>query len=152
MKTTAKLGAVAAAGALAIAVPAMAKPPYSLPKPHPPKSHRCAAHNEAYIASGKFVSWNASPSGKGRYTGTITVDLTRTNHHAAGQKGTRYTYTLTNTKVDFGKGANPPVAGDRVVLIGKITAVARKCTDQSAAGKITLRKADISVPKAKHTK
>jgi hypothetical protein len=146
------------AGALAIAVPAAAKPPHAIPPTHPshpshpatPDSHKCAAHKEAYIASGKFVSWSATSTDGRHFTGMITVDVTNTNHHAKTQKGTTVTYMLSSTKVTFGKGANPPAAGDRVVLIGKITAVPKKCTNQSAAGTITLRKVDISVPKGKH--
>lgn len=147
MRYTAKLATVAAGGLLAVAAPALAKP-----ASHPSQSDKCTAHKVAYTASGTFVSWSATQTGKHTYTGTITVDVKKANHHAKAQKGTTYTYTLTNTKVTFGKGANPPVAGDRVVLIGKITTVAKKCTDQSGAGTITLRKVDISAPRSDHTK
>lgn len=150
MRRTAKLGAAVAAGTLAIAVPAFAKGPHhpfvNHPS-HPATSHKCTAHNEAYTAFGTFVSWNATQSSNGRFSGTITVNVTRANHHARAQKGTQYTYTLSDTKVRFGKGANPPTAGDRVAIIGKITTIAKKCTDQSGAGTITVRKVDISAPK-----
>ena len=162
MRTAAKLGAVVATAALAIAVPAAAKVPHPGPahhpahpsppateRTHPATSEKCTAHKVAYIASGTFVSWAATPTGKNTYTGTITVDVTKTNHHAKAQKGTQHTYTLDNSKVVFGKGANPPAAGDRVVVIGKITEVAKKCTNQGAAGTITVRKVDIHVPKDK---
>jgi hypothetical protein len=148
MRTTAKLGAAVATGVLAIAVPAAAHPVNAHPsKPDSAKSHKCVAHNVAYTASGTLVSWSATPTSDGRFSGTITVDVTRANHHAAGQKGTSYTYTLTNTRVRFAKGTNPPVAGDRVKLIGAITSVAKKCTDQSGAGTITVRKVDVSPAK-----
>lgn len=157
MSTGAKLGTVIAAGALAIAGPAAAKPAHPSHPNHPShpatrtsrpaESHKCTAHNEAYTASGTFVSWSATETGHNTYTGTVTVDVTRTNHHAKGQKGTQYTYTLDNTKVSFDKGANPPAAGDRVAVIGRITVVAKKCTDQSGAGTITVRKLDIKAPK-----
>ena len=153
MRTTAKLGAIAAAAALVVAVPAGAKPPHATPPnhpSHPATSHKCTPHREAYVASGTFVSWTAAPSSSGKknhFTGTITVKVTKTNHHAAAQKGTTQTYTLNDTKVRFGKGANPPASGDRVVLIGAITTVAKKCTDQSGAGTITLRQVDIKLPK-----
>ena len=149
MRTAAKLGAVVVTGALAIAVPAAAKPAHPAHPSHPASSEKCEAHKVAYIASGTFVSWAATQTGKDTYTGTITVNVTKTNHHAKAQKGTQYTYTLSNSKVVFGKGANPPAAGDRVVVIGKITEVAKKCTDQSAAGTITVRKVEIRVPKDK---
>jgi len=134
-----------AAGALAIAVPASAKPDHPS---HPAKSHKCTAHKVGYVASGTLVSWTANQTGKDEYTGTITVHVTKANHHAAAGKGSDVTYTLTNAKVSFGHGANPPRAGDRVHVIGKITEVAKKCTDQSAAGTITVRKVDINAPKA----
>jgi hypothetical protein len=134
-----------AAGALAIAVPATAKPAHPS---HPATSHKCTAHKVGYVASGTLVSWSATQSGAKTYTGTITVHVTQANHHAASSKGSDVTYTLTNTKVSFGDGANPPVAGDRVHVIGKITEVAKKCTDQSAAGTVTLHKVDIKAPKA----
>src|ERR1700693_869415 len=149
MRTAAKLGAAVAAGTLAIAVPAVAKPAHPAHPSPPAPSHKCTAHKVAYTVSGTFVSWAATLTGTDTYTGTITINVTKANHHAKPQKGTPHTYTLTNTKVTFGKGANPPAAGDRVVLIGKITEVAKKCTDQSAAGTITIGKGDISVPKPK---
>jgi hypothetical protein len=149
MRTAAKLGAVVVTGALGIAVPATAKPAHPAHPTHPASSEKCEAHKVAYIASGTFVSWAASQTGKHTYTGTITVNVTKTNHHAKAQKGTQYTYTLANSKVVFGKGANPPAAGDRVVVTGKITELAKTCTDQSGAGTITVRKVEIRVPKDK---
>ena len=162
MRTTAKIGAAVAAAALAIAMPTAATahggPPDHPSHPshpatertHPSKSDKCAAHNVAYTAYGTLVSWSATSSGDGRYTGTITVAVTKTNEHAETQKGTTYTYTLTNTRVRFGKRANPPAAGDRVKVIGEITAVAKKCTDQTGAGTITVNRVDVRGPK--HTK
>jgi len=155
MRTTARLGAIAAAAALAIAVPAGAKPPHAMPPDHPSHpadSHKCTPHNEAYTASGTLASWSASPSAsgkKGHYTGTITVAVTKTNHHASAQEHTNFAYTLNDTKVRFGKGANPPVVGDRVVVLGAITTVAKKCTNQTGAGTITLHKVDIGRPRHK---
>jgi hypothetical protein len=154
MRTTAKLGALIATGALVIAVPAAAKthPAHPAhPATHSGKAHKCTAHKVAYIVFGNFVSWSVTATGNGRYSGTITLDVKRTNHHAKGDKGaTNKTYSLNDTRVRFGDGANPPAAGDLVKLIGKITVVGKKCSDQTAAGTITVRKLDISVPK--HTK
>jgi hypothetical protein len=49
--------------------------------------------------------------------------------------------TLTDVRVSFGDGvAQPPATGSRVKLIGKVTKVGKKCTDQSAAGQVTYRK------------
>jgi hypothetical protein len=148
MRRSAKLGMLVAAGALAIAVPATAKPVHPSHPSDPGTSHKCTTHKMAYVASGTFVSWSATQSADKTYTGTITVHVTKANHHAAAGKGSDVTYTLTNAKVSFGDGANPPVAGDSVKVIGKITEVAKKCTDQSGAGTITVRKVDIKAPKA----
>ena len=153
MRSILRLGAVVATAALVTAVPALAdKPPHpSHPShpaqpAHPLQSHKCTAHKVAFIASGTFVSWAATQNPDGTYTGTIDVNVTRTNHHAAAMTGAQ-TFTLTHTKVRFGNGATPPAAGDRVKLIGKITAVAKKCTGPSGAGMITLRRVDIKSAK-----
>ena len=151
MRTTAKLGAAVATGLLAFAVPAAAHPgPGTHPAhpSHPAQSQKCTAHNEAYVASGKLVSWSATET-NGRWNGTFTVDVIKTNHHAKAQRGTTQTYTLTNARVKFGKGANPPATGDRVKVIGSITTVAKKCTDQTGAGTISVRKVDVTAPPSK---
>lgn len=54
--------------------------------------------------------------------------MTRSNHHAAGAKGSDLTYTLGNTMVSFGNDANPPAAGDPLHVIGKISALGKTCT------------------------
>jgi hypothetical protein len=140
---------IAAAGALAVAVPAAAKPMHpahpghpSHPS-HPSTSHKCTAHDEAYTASGRLVSFDATQTGEGTYTGTVTVHVTKTNHHAAKDKGSDVTYTLTNTKVQFGKGANPPTAGDRVKVIGRISELGKKCDQTGFTPTTTVRKLDI---------
>jgi hypothetical protein len=147
VRKSSSLAMLVAAGALGVSVPAGAALAHQ--PAHPAKSHKCTPHRVAYITSGAFVSWAATQTSNGRYTGTITVHVKKANHHAAGAKGNDVTYTLDNTRVLFGKNANPPVAGDRVELIGKITEVAKKCTDQSGAGVITVRKVGIRTPKGK---
>lgn len=157
MRVIAKLAAVAVAGTLAGAVPAIAvagthpthpnHPAHPAHPAHPSHSHKCAAHKVAYVAYGKLVSWSATKNSNGTYSGTIVVDVSRANHHAKGDKGSATTYKLTDARVRFGKGANPPAAGDGVKVIGKITAVAKKCTDQSAAGTVTVRFLDVKAPK-----
>jgi hypothetical protein len=146
MRTAAKLGAVVASGALAIAVPAAAKPPHPVHPSHPATSHKCTAHNVAYVAHGTVVAWGATQTGtpSGTWDGPITVTVKSANHHAKGATS----FMLHNTKVRLGKGVtNPPVAGDRVVVIGKITTVAKKCTDKSGAGTITISKVQVLAPK-----
>ena len=101
----------------------------------------------AYVASGQFVSWTATQTGSGRWTGTITVHLTRSNHHAAGDRGTDVTYTLENTKVTFGSDANPPAAGDPVRVIGKVSELAKKCTLSGFTPTTTVHKVNIHATK-----
>jgi hypothetical protein len=153
MKFNLTVGAVVATAALTAAVPALAdKPPHPSHPSHPAHpaqpstSHKCTAHHVAFVASGTLVSWAATKNSDGTYSGTVVVNVTRTNHHAAGSKGAQ-TFTLTNAKAHFSKNATPPAAGDRVRLIGKITAVAKKCTDQTGAGTITIRRADVKAAK-----
>src|SRR5689334_9036165 len=98
MRSGSWFAAIAAAGALAVAAPAVARPDHPKHPGHPPGSHKCASHDVAYIASGQFVSWAATQSGAGTWTGTITVHVTRSNHHAGTAQGTDVTYTLSNTK------------------------------------------------------
>jgi hypothetical protein len=153
MRTGRRFALVVAAGALSVAVPAAAKPSHPAHPSHPAKptspstSHKCTPHNQAYTASGTLVSWAATQTANGRFSGTITVHVTRANHHATGAKGTDVTYTLTNAKVTFGKGANPPTAGDRTKVIGKTTALAKKCDQSGFTPTITVRKVDVKSAK-----
>jgi hypothetical protein len=141
-------------GALALVVPAQARKPDKPPNPHKPpvhepaepgkpaKPHRCVPHAVGYNARGTFVSSALTASGKGRYSGTLVVDVTKANHRApTGEQ----TFTLTNARVKF-HGVTPPgAAGDRVGLHGKITALPKRCG--SFTPTITVRKADINRPK-----
>jgi hypothetical protein len=147
MRMGTRLALIVGAGAFAVAAPAAAKPPHPAHPGHPPGSHKCTPHNEAYTASGQLVSWSAAQSGNGRYTGTITVHVTKTNRHAAEAKGTDVTYTLTDARVTFGKGANPPTAGDRVKVIGKVAAIGKKCDQSGFVPTITVHKIGIHTAK-----
>jgi hypothetical protein len=102
----------------------------------------------AYIASGQFVSWAATQSGNGTWTGTITVHVARSNHHAVNANGDDVTYTLSNTTVRFGEGGSPPAAGDPVKVIGKVSEVAKRCTQPGSALPVTVRKVDIRAAKS----
>ena len=131
------------AGAMAIAIPAGAKthPGNSQGQngTHPTQSHKCAAHSVAYIASGTLVSSSLTKNANGTYSGTVTVMVKRTNHHGKPDKGTTATYTVTNAHVTFGNGlTNPPAAGSRVKVIGKLTTVAKKCP--YATGTLTIKR------------
>ncbi|TMK38902.1 MAG: hypothetical protein E6G56_13135 [Actinobacteria bacterium] len=165
MRKTVLLAALAALGALMLVVPAQARKHHRPPKPHKPavhkpakrhkpavhkpakphkpaEPHRCVPHAVGYNARGTLVSSALTPSGKGRYSGTLVVNVTKANHRAP--TGTQ-TFTLTNAKVKF-HGVTPPgTAGDRVGLHGKITRLAKKCG--SFTPTITIKKVDINRPK-----
>ena len=144
----AAFGALIAAGALAIAVPAIAHTKHS----HSTTSKKCTAHKVAYIAAGTVDTWSATEDPTThKWSGDITVKVKSENHHVKGQKGSVAMVTLNNTKVRLGKSVpNPPVAGDRADILGKVTEVRKSCSDQSAAGTVTVREVDVSKPK--HTK
>ena len=61
------------------------------------------------------------------------------------------TYTLSNTRVTFGEGGNPPVAGDPVKVIGKVGEVAKKCSQSGSALPITVRKIHIRAARSRPT-
>ena len=137
MRLNVKVGALAvAAGALAIAVPAAAHPGPSKPD-HPSTSHKCMPHNVAYVESGTV---DATPpttplaqNSDGTWTGTLVVDVARTNHWARKDKGMTVPETFTNAKlhVVFADNTTAFTSGERVKLIGKIATVAKKCTPPS---------------------
>jgi hypothetical protein len=111
---------------------------------HNGKSHKCVAHNVAYIASGTLVSFAATQNSDGTYTGTITVHVTRTNHHGATDRNSDVTYTLTNARVRFGKGTSATDTGpDRVKVIGRITTLARRCDQTGFTPTVTVRRVDV---------
>jgi len=153
MRSGSWFAAIAASGALVVAAPAVARSGHTAHPGHPahsgksPQSHKCASHDAAYVASGQFVSWAATQSGTGTWTGTITVHVTRSNHHAASDKGNDVTYTLSNARVTFGDGANPPAVGDPVHLVGKIDELAKHCTQAGTAPTVTIRKLHIRAAK-----
>lgn len=142
MKLKVKVGPlVAAIGALAITVPAAAAAgnsdhPTGADHPngasHPSHSHKCKPHNVAYIESGTVDTTTASTlaqNSDGTWSGTLVIDVTRTNHWAKADKGTTVTYTFTNAKlrVRLDGSTSGFTGGERVKLIGKLAAVAKKC-------------------------
>ncbi|MGB7589598.1 MAG: hypothetical protein WBM00_12935 [Solirubrobacterales bacterium] len=138
MKKIAVLGTLI--GLLAFVVSAQAKPHYA-PSP-PPGSHHCQPHNVGYYATGTLVNATLTPEGKNRYSGTIEVNVTKANHHAAtGDQ----TFTLTGARVNFHHGVDStaPAQGSRVKLHGKITALAKKCPTEGFTPTITVKKVDI---------
>lgn len=148
MRLRIKAGTViAAAGALAMAGTAAAHPG---PSNHPnggshangggnsAQSHMCKPHNGAYVEGGTVDSTTASSlaqNSDGTWSGTLVVDVTRANHAARADKGTTVTYTFNDAKlrVRFDGGTTGFTAGERIQLIGKEAAVAKKCTALSPA-------------------
>jgi len=100
-------------------------------------SHKCTPHKVAYVASGTLESQALTKNKDGTYSGTVTVKVTHTNHHAAADKGMTKEYKVENVRVTFGladtnndgsKGIDDLAKGDRVKVIGKIEALAKKCS------------------------
>ena len=131
------LAAFAASGVVGLAQADPPKPP------KPPKPHNCNVRNEGFEASGKLVTSTLTPSGKGRYSGSIEVNVAKANHHAAtGDQ----TYTLTNARVKFHPHGATAVAGSRVKLSGKITELPKGCPTGTFTSTITITKVDINKP------
>jgi hypothetical protein len=118
------------------------------------KSHKCMAHNVGYVAAGTLLKATLTKDeGANTYSGTLEVEVTHTNHHAAADKGKKtyevskvhLTLGLADVNKDGSVGLDDVAAGDRVRLIGKITAVAPKCKVEFTA-KTTIRKIVINAP------
>jgi hypothetical protein len=114
-------------------------------------SHKCKPHSEAYVAGGKVDS--SSPTtpltanGHKRFSGMLVVDVTKTNHHAAGDKGKTVTYKLDHARVVFSHGtSNPPAAGDRVQVIGRITTLNPRCDQTGFTPTVTIRQVVVHLP------
>jgi hypothetical protein len=136
-----KISVIATLALLTMVVSAEAAPKYT-PAP-PPKSHRCLPHSVGYNASGALVSESLTAEEHHRYSGTLEVDLARTNHKApTGDQ----TFTLTAVKIKFHHGVDStsPAPGSRVKLHGKITALAKHCPTEGFTPTTTVKKVDIS--------
>jgi hypothetical protein len=122
---------------------------------HPGKSHKCVAHSVGYVAGGTLVSETLTKDeGAETYSGKVEVEVTHTNHHAAADKGQKVTYEVSKAHVVFGLrdtnkdgsvGLDDLAKGDRVHVIGKITAVAPRCTGEFTATK-TIRRIVFHAP------
>ena len=142
--------ATAGALALAVAASASADKPTKPGKPAPP--YECPAITVGYNATGSLIKAGTSLSAAAphRYSGTIEVNVTRANHHAAtGDQ----TFTLTGARVKFhhGLSATTLADGDRVGLHGDTTALPKHCSTAGFKPTITIDKVDIHQPrKPKH--
>jgi hypothetical protein len=142
-----------AAGALVVAVPALAaKPPHPMHPAHPahpshPAGGKCAVLNRGYDARGTFVSDSlTAATKKNHYNGTLTVNVTRANHK--GATGSQM-FTLTDARVVFGKGVGTtPATTDRVTLHGKITVLPHGCTSTTFTSTTTVKDVTIKVAKS----
>ena len=104
---------------------------------HKSGSHKCTAHKVGYVASGVLKSWKLEKNTDGTYSGELTVEVKKTNHHARADKGTtkeykelskvHVTFGLADTNNDGRVDLEDIKAGDRVTVIGKITRLAKKC-------------------------
>lgn len=94
------------------------------------KSKRCKkAHSVGFVVGGVLQSSAiAQDSGSNTYSGTISLTVKHTNHHAKGFDGSNV--VLDHVVVTFGDGVtgpNPP-SGTNVHLIGKLPRFNHKCS------------------------
>jgi hypothetical protein len=117
---------------------------------HSGKSHKCKPHSVAYIASGTLEGgWTLNKNENGTFSGSVKVEVLRTNHHAAGDKGAkkkeytfenvRLTLAIPDTDNDGSLEVDDLKAGDRVMLIGKISTLAKKCPKSGPAATPAIR-------------
>jgi hypothetical protein len=130
-------------------------PGHSNKPSHPGQSHKCKPHNVAYVASGTLVSQTLTKNTDGTYSGEVSVKVMHTNHHAMGDKGTTKTYKVEKVHVTFGLadinndgsvGLDDLKEGDRVKLIGKITTLAKKCSQSGFTATTTIRRIVFHAP------
>jgi hypothetical protein len=114
-----------------------------------PKAQKCQPHAVAYEVSGTVVSGSLTANSDGSYSGTLTVHVTKVEHHAKADKGMTKSYTLDHAKVKL-HGVNPAAltANSRAHLDGTITTLAKKCDHTGFTATVTIKKADIKPPKA----
>jgi hypothetical protein len=136
----------------AFVVPADAK------APKPAKPDDCTARSVGYNAKGTLVNQTLTQTagidtaerGDDRYSGTVTADVNKANHHAPGGE---QTYTLENARVHFYDAdhngvADTPKSGDRVKVTGKITRLRKHCDTTGFTPTVTVRKIDFKPAKA----
>jgi hypothetical protein len=125
------------------------------PANHPARSHKCKPHKVAFVARGSLVSQSLTKNSDGTYSGDLTVNVARTNHHAAGDRGHQVTYTLDQARVTFGLadanndgsvGLDDLAAGDRVGVLGKVTALAKRCDHTGLTPTTTIRRVVFNAP------
>jgi hypothetical protein len=165
MKQTKRILLATAAVAVVAAVPASAHGPGDHPEqakgPKAEKTHgkgqskRCTPRNKAYVAKGVVESAALTKNADGTYDGTITVAVSKTNRHGRPHKGTSQTYTLDDARVRLpdadGNGTVDGAdaqAGQRAMVIGKITVLNKKCDASQFTATVTVRKITLRAPAA----
>jgi hypothetical protein len=155
---------VAACAAALTTSPAWAHGRDDHPTP-PARSHKCTPHRVAYVAAGTLVDQalvvDAAAAARGgskpTYSGDVTIDVTKTNHAAKGDKGTTKTYTLDHARVVLGLDDQnndgrvdlaDVARGDRVKVIGKLTKLRRGCDQTGFTPQLTIGKLIVHAPKA----
>jgi hypothetical protein len=125
---------------------------------HPGNSNMCVAHEVAYVASGTLLSWTLTKdSSASTYSGELEVEVTKTNHHALADAGKTVKYKVSGVNVNFvvadtdKDGTVEPddlVKGDRTRLIGKITRLAKKCSQTGFIAVTTIERINFHEPRA----
>jgi hypothetical protein len=115
---------------------------------HPGNSHRCVEHSVGYVASGTLIKETLTKDeGANTYSGTLEVEVTRANRHAAADMGKK-TYEVSKVHITFGLadvnkdgsvGLDDVVPGDRVKLIGRVTERKAGCQGEFTS-KTTIRR------------
>ena len=155
---------ILAVGAAALTVPAYAAASDHPPKDHPNKgqgqSHRCRVHSVGFNARGTLISANltqtagadTAQAGDDRWSGDLSVHVTRLNHHAAAADRT---FTVTNARLRLGvpdRDASGKVdatdlrAGDLIKVKGKVTRLNRKCDQTGFTPTGTVRRIEARAP------
>jgi hypothetical protein len=124
------------------------------PSKPPPQSKKCKPHAVAYRVSGKLVSSSLTLSGGGGHrsaNGMVTITVTSANKAAkdAGvTKGSTQPYMLTSAHITYAHGVVKPnpAAATHTVVKGTITVVAKKCTDKTGAGVVTIQHVAFTPP------
>lgn len=175
-----KLAVAASLAALAVAVPAQASKPAdpgskgkekaaaAKSKSGSGKSKgkgRCAPRSVGYVAHGEYVSGEltqtqgadtADVMSDDRWSGTLVMNVKRTNKHGRADKGTTKTYTVTDAKVrlaDRNGDGTPdlPMAGDRTRVQGKVTRLHSKCDAEGFTAELKIRSVKFHAPEAAET-
>ena len=141
---------IAALTLVALVGPAQAaKSPHPPKPPHPTTSHNCTPHKVGYVAAGTLVSGLLTKESDGTYSGTLTVHVTRTNHHARGDKGTDKAYTLDHAKANLhGEDPGALVVDSRVHVKGTITKLSKKCDQTGFTSTLVIKRVSIKPPLA----